>query len=86
MGGDGAFGPGGPPAPVETARTAYITACRLEEDGLLRVDCGDPETSTGTGTDTALWFQLDSHQILRGEISRESFRAIRCEFSDFSKT
>lgn len=31
------------PALVETARTGYITACRLEEDGLLRVDCGDPE-------------------------------------------
>ena len=26
------------------------------------------------------------HQLLRGEISREGFRAIRCDFSDFSKT
>ena len=71
---------------VETARTGYITACRLEEDGLLRVDCGDPESDPGVGTETALWFQPDSHQLLRGEISREGFRAIRCDFSDFSKT
>ena len=74
------------PALVETARTGYITACRLEEDGLLRVDCGDPESDPGVGTETALWFQPDSHQLLRGEISREGFRAIRCDFSDFSKT
>ena len=71
---------------METARTGYITACRLEEDGLLRVDCGDPESDPGVGTETALWFQPDSHQLLRGEISREGFRAIRCDFSDFSKT
>lgn len=74
------------PALVETARTGYITACRLEEDGLLRVDCGDPEADPGTGTETALWFQPDSHQLLRGEISREGFRTVRCDFSDFSKT
>ena len=58
----------------------------LEEDGLLRVDCSDPESDPGTGLETTLWFQPDSHQLLRGEISREGFRAIRCDFSDFSKT
>ena len=63
-----------------------MTACRLEEDGLLRVDCGDPEADPGTGTETALWFQPDSRQLIGGELSRDGFRAIRCDFSVFAKT
>ena len=74
------------PALVETARTGYITACRLEEDDLLRVDCADPESDPGTGLETTLWFQPDSHQLIRGELSRDGFRAIRCDFSVFAKT
>ena len=58
----------------------------LEEDGLLRVDCADPESDPGTGLETALWFQPDSHQLIRGELSRDGFRAIRCDFSVFAKT
>ena len=65
---------------------AFSKSMMQKEDGLLRVDCGDPESDPGVGTETALWFQPDSHQLLRGEISREGFRAIRCDFSDFSKT
>ena len=38
------------PALLEEARSGYITACALEEDGaLLRVDLGDPAGSPGTG-------------------------------------
>ena len=58
----------------------------LEEDGLLRVDCADPESDPGTGLETTLWFQPDSHQLIRGELSRDGFRAIRCDFSVFAKT
>lgn len=74
------------PALVETARTGYITACRLEEDGLLRVDCGDPEADPGHRDGDRPVVPADSHQLLRGEISREGFRTVRCDFSDFSKT
>ena len=58
----------------------------LTEDGLLRVDCADPESDPGTGLETTLWFQPDSHQLIRGELSRDGFRAIRCDFSVFAKT
>ena len=73
------------PALLEAARSGYITACALEEEGtLLRVDCGDPAGSPGTGTETALWFDASTHALVRGEISVDGFRVILCEFSDFT--
>lgn len=73
------------PALLEAAKSGYITACALEEDGtLLRVDCGDPTGSPGTGTETVLWFDASTHAMTRGEISVDGFRVILCEFSGFT--
>ena len=73
------------PALLEAARSGYITTCALEEDGaVLRVDCGDPAGSPGTGTETALWFDAASHALMRGEVSVDGFRVILCEFSEFA--
>lgn len=73
------------PALLEAAKSGYITACALEEDGaVLRVDCGDPAGSSGTGTETALWFDAATHALVKGEISTDGFRVILCEFSDFT--
>ena len=73
------------PALLEAARTGYITSCALEEEGtLLRVDCGDPEGTPGAGAETALWFDVSTHALVRGEISVDGFRVILCEFSDFT--
>ena len=73
------------PALLEAAKSGYITACALEEDGaVLRVDCGDPAGSPGTGAETALWFDVSTHALTRGEISSDGFRVILCEFSDFT--
>ena len=73
------------PALLEAAKSGYITACALEEDGaVLRVDCGDPAGSPGTGTETVLWFDAATHALTRGEISSDGFRVILCEFSDFT--
>ena len=73
------------PALLEAARSGYITACALEEDGtVLRVDCGDPAGSPGTGTETALWFDVSTHALTRGEISSDGFRVILCEFAEFT--
>lgn len=73
------------PALLEAARSGYITACAMEEDGTqLRIDCGDPTGSSGTGTETVLWFDAFTHAITRGEISVDGFRVILCEFSDFT--
>lgn len=72
------------PALLEAARSGYITSCALEEeDTLLRVDCGDPEEPPGTGVEYALWFDAESHALVKGEISCGGFRRILCEFSDF---
>ena len=73
------------PVLLEAARSGYMTACALEEEGtLLRVDCGDPAGTPGTGTETALWFDASSHALVQGEISVDGFRVILCEFSDFT--
>lgn len=83
--GDGLTPVSAVPALLEAARSGYITACALEEDGtVLRVDCGDPAGSPGTGTETALWFDAATHALTRGEISTDGFRVILCEFSEFT--
>lgn len=73
------------PALLEAARSGYITACALEEDGtLLRMDCGNPAGSPGSGTETALWFDASTYALIRGEVSVDGFRVILCEFSQFT--
>ena len=73
------------PALLEAARSGYITACALEEDGtLLRMDCGDPAGSPGTGTEIVLWFDAAAHTLVRGEVNVDGFRVILCEFSGFT--
>ena len=74
------------PALLEAARSGYIVTCALEEDGtLLRVDCGDPSASPGSGTETVLWFDTSTHALVRGEVSVDGFRAILCEFLEFTR-
>lgn len=73
------------PALLEGARSGYIVSCALEEDGtLLRMDCGDPEGTPGTGSEVSLWFDTSTHALSRGEISVDGFLAILCEFTDFA--
>ena len=73
------------PLDLEGARSGYIVSCALEEDGaLLRMDCGDPEGTPGTGSEVSLWFDTSTHAMSRGEISVDGFRAILCEFTDFA--
>ena len=74
------------PALLEETRSGYMRACALEEDGtLLRMDCGDPEGEPGKGVETTLWFDADTHALARGEIRVDGFRAILCEFTQFTK-
>lgn len=74
------------PALMDAVKSGYITDCALEEGesgSLLRMDCGDPEGEPGTGVEMALWFDTDTHALVRGEISLDGFRAVLCEFSNF---
>lgn len=75
------------PALLEAARSGYITACALvEEETLLRVDCGDPTGSPGEGREISLWFDPTTHALIKGEISVDGFRVILCECTDFAKS
>jgi len=64
------------PALLETARSGYMTACSLEEDGLLRVDCGDPEGIRGTGVEYAVRFDPETRALRRGEVRADGMRPI----------
>ena len=86
LNGDGLTPVSAIPVLLEAARSGYMTGISLgEETGTLRMDCGDPEGEPGTGTETSLWFDTDSHVLVRGEISLDGFRVILCEFTDFTK-
>ena len=74
------------PVLLEAARSGYLTACALEEDGaVLRVDCGDPAGTPGQGTETTLWFDGETDALLRGEIRVDGFRVIGCTCTAFTK-
>lgn len=74
------------PALLEQVEEGFIAACGMEEGGetqLLRVICRDPESTAGEGRECSLWFDPDTHALLRGEFSQDGATVIRCEFSDF---
>lgn len=74
------------PALLGAARTGYLDVCALEETQqgrLLHLTIRDPQIQAGTGVETQLWFDADSMQLRRGEISQDGFCVIQCEFSTF---
>ena len=73
------------PALLETIRSGFITTCTLEDSGLLRMDCGTPDTPAGTGTQTTLWFQPEDSVLVQGDILVNGTRRITCTFSQVTK-
>lgn len=74
------------PVLLEAARSGYLTACALEEDGaVLRMDCSDPAGTPGRGTETTLWFDSGTRAMLRGEIRVDGFRVIGCTCLEFTR-
>lgn len=74
------------PVLLDYAQTGYIAACGMEtrqEREVLRVDCRDPEAQPGTGRECALWFEPDTHALLRGELSQDGYTVVQCVFSAF---
>ena len=57
----------------------------LDTRECLRLLCRDPEEGPGEGTECSLWFDRDTHDLLRGEISVDGRRVITCTFTAFSK-
>ena len=74
------------PVLLDCAAAGFIAECTMEqwEDGqVLRMICRDPEVPAGTGRECSLWFQPDSHALLRGEVAQDGFTVIQCVFSNF---
>ena len=71
------------PILVETAGTGLVTATSMTDDGLLRVEYGEPDVEPGEGRSVSLWVEPDSGALVRGEISSDGTRVITCEFTDF---
>lgn len=85
--GDGLSPIDGLPALLDYARSGYIAECGMETIGetrALRICCRDPENQPGKGTEATLWFNSDTHDLMRGEISSDGYTVVRCEFTSFS--
>ena len=77
------------PAMLDGLKKGYLDHCVLEErengTRTLRMLVRDPELEPGRGVETTLWLEVDSFQLLRGEISRDGICVIQCDFSNFTK-
>lgn len=75
------------PALLEAARSGYMDSCvREERDGVdtLHLICRDPAVERGTGREQQLWFDADSHALVRGELSVDGKSVIFCRITEFS--
>lgn len=75
------------PALLKYAREGCIAETGIEVmDGAdtLRMCCRDPENEPGKGNEATLWFDSNTHDLVRGEISVDGFTVIQCAFSTFS--
>lgn len=74
------------PVLLEYAREGFMAECgmeTLEERQALRVAFRDPEGTAGTGAECSLWFDPETHALLRGELSQDGFVIIQCVFTQF---
>lgn len=77
------------PALLSYAREGFAAECLLEETGeepKLHVICRDPEKDPGVGIEAELWFDPDTGNLLRGEISENGTTVIQCVLSGFTMT
>lgn len=74
------------PLLLEQAGEGFIAQCGLEtlESGeVLRVVCRDPEGQPGVGLEYTLWFQPETHALVRGEVSQDGYTVLTCTFTGF---
>ena len=78
------------PVLLAYAREGFAAECALEgaegEPQTLHIVCRDPETEPGAGTEAGLWFDSETGNLLRGEISQEGATVIQCGISGFTMT
>ncbi len=75
------------PALLTAAQEAYMAECveeTLGERAAVRVSCREADAPAGVGTEIELWFDKETHALLRGEISVDGFTVIQCAFTNFT--
>ena len=70
-------------ARIRDKETALET---VEETELLRIVCRDPEGTAGVGQECSLWFDSETHALVRGELSQDGFTVIQCRFTEFARS
>ena len=77
------------PAVIEYITCGYMSQCSLEqtEDGqlLLRILCRDPEQASGTGAETELWIDANTHDLVRAEFLYDGYVVLQSVFVEFTK-
>jgi len=71
---------------LERARSGFIDNCTRETMGerdVLRVLCRQPELPAGQGRETVLWFDVQTHALVQGELLQDGYRVVLCEFQHF---
>lgn len=74
------------PVLLEAARSGFMVSCAAEllgEREALRVAYRDPDIPVNQGREVTLWFDGQTHALLRGEILVDGYRVILCEFEQF---
>ena len=74
---------------LESARSGFMDNCTreaMDEREVLRVSCRQPELPAGQGRETVLYFDVQSHALVRGELLQDGYRVILCEFQNFGLT
>ncbi len=73
---------------MEQIAQGYMAQCSFETEGearVLKVCCREPEAGEGAGRECALYFDPDSHDLLRAELSWDGFTALTVTLTDFAK-
>lgn len=87
LSGDGLSPIEGLPALLAYAREGCIADCcfeTIDEVRTLRICCRDPENQPGTGSEATIWFDADTHELVKGEISSDGYVVLRCDFILYS--
>ena len=77
------------PALLRYAQKGFMAECGMEtveEAELLRIVCRDPEGTAGVGQECSLWFDSETHALVRGELSQDGFTVIQCRFTEFARS
>lgn len=87
LSGDGLSPIDGLPALLSYAREGCIAECgfeALDDTETLRVCCRDPQNKPGEGMEGALWFDKNTYELVKGEISADGYVVVRCDFISFT--